>query len=156
MKIRIAEKKDFKELINLWAYFIVDHEKRFGREGLKKNYKEIYGKILKDKLKSRKNLVLVAENNGEIIGFVSILIEKETPIYKDKKYGVFEDIFIIKSFRGKGIFNKFYRESLRWLIKNKVNIVISKINVKNKKVIKLYECKGFKNDYLTMTKIIKK
>ena len=76
MKIRKAEKSDLKEIVNLWVDFIIEHEERFGREGLKKNYKEGYSKILKNKLKSKKSLVLIAENNLDAMMLIKTELER--------------------------------------------------------------------------------
>ncbi len=138
MKIKKATKKDFKEYLKMKREEEKDLSKRAGR---KINYPKnsILKKQFKKSLFSKKDLILVVEENNKLIGYIH-------GSYFKNPYelgGYVEDIFVLKEFRRRGIAKGLINEFIKILKKKKYRIIQLSVNVKNKNAIKLYEKLGF-------------
>ena len=57
---------------------------------------------------------LVAEEQGEVLGFLHAQIEQGDPIYALERYGTIVDLFVLESRRGGGIGEQLLQSCLEW------------------------------------------
>lgn len=116
-----------------------------------------YGKVGKSYFKSRisrkDGLVLVAEIDGKIIGYLCGGLHEHG--YREKAiYAELENMIVDKNIRGKGIGTKLVQEFFIWCKKKKVKYIDVTASAKNENGIAFYRKLGFKDYNLTLKKII--
>jgi len=97
-------------------------------------------------LKSKEHLILLAENNEKLIGYLTGSIIKN--IWQHSGY--IDDIFVNKKFKRKGIGSYLIKEFIKFLKHKKIKKCKLGVNIKNKKAIKLYKKLGFKKESYEM------
>ena len=98
-------------------------------------------------MKSHYGSVLVVEEDGEIIGFGEVIIDRE----KNKNAEITK-IYIKKGFRNKGIGKLIMKKLLTFLRARKVKSVSAGIFIQNKASINLGKHLGFKISAVRLTK----
>ena len=142
MDIRKAKIQDYEQIIKLYND-LYNAEKNFDIN-LSKTY-NISSKQetkIKNRIKSRKQLFLVATDQEKIVGLVDgYILDNDNHI---KKVGYLDHLCVDKSYRGLGIANKLI-DSFAEKMKNK-NVSYLKLNAfkANVPAINLYEKLGFK------------
>ena len=145
--IRFGTKKDITLLIPIRFEVQEDYNKLAGKkikiteEGVKKEFKHAL---------SKKGILLVAEENGELVGFLTATIVDNITRF----IGYIDDLAVTKKYRNKGyatqLMNKFEAEM------KKKGVKTLKLGVKtnNEEAIRLYKKQGFKIEHYEMEKII--
>jgi GNAT superfamily N-acetyltransferase len=145
MKIRLAKKKDFNEIMRL--------------------YEQLWspGKIIPENMKKLKkawhNLIkakyaydLVIEEKKRLIGHITVRIIPEFWLYG--KTGFIDDVVIDKPYRGKGLAKKLMKETEKMAKKKNIKIMGLHSEDYRPEAIKLYEGLGYKKyDKIFMRKV---
>ena len=105
-------------------------ERRTKEENFKKKIEE----------SNKGSLLLVAENEDKIVGFLSADRGHTNRI----KHSAYIVIGILKDFRGMGIGKRFFEELDKWAIQNWVLRLELTVMKNNRNAIRLYEKMGFK------------
>jgi ribosomal protein S18 acetylase RimI-like enzyme len=150
MKIRRAELQDLKELVEFEKKISSMHgklDKFYEESGSTEREKK---KFLSGHLKSRDSLVLVAEENGKIIGYILSYITKRPKIFKEKMSGHISSIYILERYQNKGVAKSLLEETYKWFKKRKIQWVELSVHTKNKSGIKFWEKSRFKTTILRM------
>jgi ribosomal protein S18 acetylase RimI-like enzyme len=149
MKIRLAKPGDVNQLYPIWKEMMDQH---FGYGDPYFNGKSFYRKCIKDK---KKNLVLVAEDNGTIMGYILGLIKDVPPVFKKGKFLFILDFAVSKKYRGRGIGTLLVKEAEKILKKRKIGMIKLEVHVKNKKAQGFYNELGFKGHMFHILKEIR-
>lgn len=140
MNIRKAKIEDYKQIIELYKE-LYDAEKIFD-ENLSNMYEPSDTEIIKNRIKSRKEIFLVAEENNKIVGLIDgYIIDNRHHI---EKVGYLDHLCVRKEYQNKGI-GRYLIEKFSDKMKNK-NVAYLKLNAfeKNLPAISLYKKLGFK------------
>jgi len=130
IKIRTAKKSDIKDISSLFIEVSLTDIHKSDKNALKKYLSYV--------IKSRKFIVLVAEENSKILGFCISQLGVPMPDCADVV-----DINVSKKAQGKGIGQKLMAELYKRLKKKKIkNLGVYSENIP--KTIKFYEKQGFK------------
>ncbi len=134
MRVRKAKQKDILELIKIGKDI-----KEFDISSEAGGFwpKE----ILKEWINSKNDVILIAEENEKIIGFVMFSFHKPT------KKATWENAWVSKEFQNRGIATKLMKEAIEILKKNGMKYICSLIKEDSKKSIKLHEKNNFKKGY---------
>lgn len=131
MIIRKAKIKDIKEIAELATDLMHYHSNFDSYFASVKNILKIYNKDFKKWLKSNQKLLLVAEEKNNILGFATGEIKKGPAMFKIKRTGTLEYMFVKEGFRKQGIGKIFFEELLKWFKKKKIEYVIISVHSKN-------------------------
>lgn len=101
-------------------------------------------KHLKDALKSKNNLVLLAEFQGQVVGFSLGRIQPAGSIYVHEKIGFIFDVYLEPDFRRKGIVRSLLEKQNIWFKKNRIRFVELYVDVKNKHGFNAWKKHGFR------------
>ena len=102
--IRKGRVGDVERLVELWKE-LVDHHKNFDRgysefvPDVEKVQAEFYARTIR----SRRSVMLVAEEDGAIIGFLFGSIASRPPVFKIQKHAFIGDILVTAKHRRMGI-----------------------------------------------------
>jgi GNAT superfamily N-acetyltransferase len=100
-------------------------------------------KLIKNAIYSRNGLVLVSEIDNIIVGYLLLTIRKNFPIFKLKKYGKLQTIFIEEKYRNKKISTKLINRALEWCKEKGLSRVSLDVLPKNLHAIEVYQKWGF-------------
>jgi ribosomal protein S18 acetylase RimI-like enzyme len=115
----------------------------------------INGKFVCEGLVNGRNFLLVARDKNRPIGFAYATIFRDYLVEVTESAGVINDLYMLPSFRRKGVGKKLVRECLKRMKMNKVNVIRLTVLRENEAAIKLYEKLGFKICRYTMMKSLK-
>jgi ribosomal protein S18 acetylase RimI-like enzyme len=104
MNIREAEYADTDKLapmiLQACAHQQLLDPQRYGLvDDLKANYRRWFGKLAEDP----RMVVLVAEEDHAILGFLLGSVEKEAPIYRVGEYAIIHDVWVNEAYRQRGV-----------------------------------------------------
>jgi len=158
-KIMPAKLKDIKEVAKLAEMFEKEQFKTIKKskksvlkiEETTKNIQKILEQDLRKIYKRTNSKIFIAKDKDEIIGYFWISIRNNARFAKVKKFGRLNFAFIKKQYRGKGIFNEFMKEAIKWFKKKKIKIMTLQTKEENKKAQKIYLKKGFVPTSIEMT-----
>ncbi len=155
MKIRKAKKEDIRRIDEIYVEGSIREGKlQFPKVPIKEmqqdlnKYKTSRPKGFLEEMKSKNHYWIVAEENGEIVGFGQAWIKK-------KEIGMLEKIYIDRRWARQGIGLKLLKELERWLISKRVKFIEAGIYYKNKPSIKLNEKAGYKPISIKMRKKVR-
>jgi ribosomal protein S18 acetylase RimI-like enzyme len=141
IKIRRANEKDIGALSKLFhQYDLFEHslDSRIEVSSEKKYRKEI-----PQKFKDESDVLIVAECNSRVVGFISYAVWKQGKM----KEGAIGDMFIIDAYRRRGVGKCLVRYVLNEMKKQKCKFVKSGVRPKNRNSQKFWRKQGFKIDY---------
>ncbi|MBE7633167.1 GNAT family N-acetyltransferase [Tenacibaculum finnmarkense genomovar ulcerans] len=107
MKIRGAEKKDLKEIVNLFKLLNSKHQSN--RKDFKSSIElDWYKHVLKKSYADKNYIILVAESNNKIIGFIigKIYLIKENLLLKNNTIGEILFINVLDNYKKQGVGKK--------------------------------------------------
>jgi L-amino acid N-acyltransferase YncA len=156
MKIRKAKKEDIGRVDEIYVDGSIREGKlQFPEVSIKEmqrdlnKYKNSRPKGFLEEMKSKNHYWIVAEENGEIVGFGHAWI-------KTKEIGMLEKVYVDRRWARQGIGLKLLTELEKWLISKKVKFIEAGIYYKNKPSIKLNEKAGYKPISIKMRKKVRK
>ncbi|MBI2611224.1 GNAT family N-acetyltransferase [Candidatus Gottesmanbacteria bacterium] len=145
MIIRRAEEKDIpmitklgEGLTSLHLEFDPDYYV-YDREGFSASFSQ----WLRTQIPLLTSLLLVAEENGNIVGFMSGFIKYLFPWYSIKRVGHISFTFIDGNFRGRGIGSKLLAEAIAWFKSQNLSYVELYANEKNSPGLSFWKSHGF-------------
>ncbi len=107
--------------------------------------------VIKECIVGENGIILIAEHQNQIIGFVSILVTSE----KESQHIGVLGIVLIEKYRGEGVGSILIREVLHWAKNNSpLKKIILTVDVDNKHAIKLYEKYGFKEEGVINSEVV--
>ena len=137
MKIRKAKLEDIERIHELDKES-VEYHKKFDKDFYTVSNK--WWNIKKDSqikaIKSSRDLILVAEDEGDVVGYIWGYIEN--------KIGKIQELIVTSKSRGKGVGTNLINEMLKYFKEKKCEISEIEVNVENEPTIKTYEKAGFK------------
>lgn len=151
MNIRKVKIDDYEQIIELYKE-LYDAEKIFDAN-LSDVYEVSDPEIIKKRIKSRKEIFLVAEENNKIVGLIDgYIIDNRHHI---EKVGYLDHLCVRMEYQNQGI-GRYLIEKFSDKMKNK-NVAYLKLNAfeKNLPAISLYKKLGFKEHSIFYIKNIK-
>jgi len=144
IKIEKAKREDITSIIEL-NKALVDFHTKFHPHYYKPSKKTQRGikKYLLKILRKKNFRILVAKDNGEVIGYFIGAIEKSKPWVVPKKIGRIFDAFIDERYRRKSIGRKMFKELIKWFRANKIRNILLSVDTKNKIGIAAWKKYGF-------------
>ncbi|MDD5290493.1 MAG: GNAT family N-acetyltransferase [Patescibacteria group bacterium] len=129
--IRKAKVKDLPKTAKLGAA-LLKHHKKFDKyfspaEGIEK----IYKKFFKKNIYSPKGLLLIAEEKGKIIGYALATIRKRPSVFKFRRIGNIDDVYIIPAYRRLRIAKQFLEKIFQWFKIKKIKDIEMQVHIKN-------------------------
>jgi ribosomal protein S18 acetylase RimI-like enzyme len=82
-----------------------------------------WSKYLRQKFAEISTKLIVAEEDGKVVGFMLCLLSPNVPVFKERKLGVISDVYVLEERRRKGVANKMLEVAVKWFKKNKVRTV---------------------------------
>lgn len=149
MIIRKIEIKDSEKFLNMLKQLDNETNNMMFEPGERKTtIKEMDCKIRN--MQDSASLILVAEDNGNIVGFLSA----ERGFAKRIRHSAYIVIGILRDYRGRGIGVKLFEELEKWALENNVTRLELTVMKHNEAAIRLYEKMGFKKEGIKENSLI--
>lgn len=139
MIIRKLDEKDSEEFLNMLKQLDNETKNMMYEPGERKTTIEDVKSNIKN-IKCSNSLTLVAEENDNIVGFLSAKRGFANRI----KHSAYIVIGILKNYRGKKIGTKLFYELEKWALENTITRLELTVMTHNEGAIGLYEKMGFK------------
>lgn len=145
VSIRKARLADLPVLLSQWLVFDIDGEKiepefcKLGKNAVAELKKHIRKQIL-----AKDSIILIAVENGKILGFIFGAIKKNPATLAIKKVGRIHAFSVVPSKRKKGTGKKLLQKMFDWFKTKKVHYVSLGTLTNKTKTPKMYEHLGFK------------
>ena len=151
LKIRKATVKDLDIVAELFRKHLKELKKF--EPSLKVGTKKEAKKAVRGWGKHTKYFViLVAEANGEIVGFVNGMTYRHS--IRNKREGFVNNTYVLPEYRRKGIATKLLTSIIKKFKMRNLTMCTLDAYVKNKKAISLWKKMGFKEDFIEFKKKI--
>lgn len=144
IRIREGTEDDLEEVVDLWEE-LVDHHREYSdyftlaRDGRKR-----WAEYLEQKFSEPSTMLLVAEEDDALVGFMLCLLGPVKPIFREKTVGIISDAYVVRHRRKKGIMNELMATALRWFKKNRIRSVEVSVSVANQEAREVWNLLGFK------------
>jgi GNAT superfamily N-acetyltransferase len=152
--IRRAAAADIHAIGRMGAQLLRIHSEfdpdRFMRPG--PDAEQGYASFLESQLETTESLVLVAERNTQVVGYLYAAIEP--PSWKElrERAGFIHDLFVEEPHRGVQIGDDLMNAALEWMHERQVARVLLWTAAPNEGARRVFERFGFRNTMIEMTK----
>ena len=143
MLIRRAVKKDISSILTLYKQLMDQHRRYHPMYVIHKRALSDYKKFVVRCMREKDSLVLVADVNNHIAGFVTARIENRVPIFKIKRAVFIYDIVIDRKCRGKGAGAALVKGLKKWTAEKKIAYIKLEVSPKNKSGFAFWQRCGF-------------
>lgn len=123
IEIRDATANDLPAVADLWEMLAKHHEKLSPHFTLAWDSKRKWSNYLRKKFSEISTKLIVAEENGKLVGFMLCLLSPNALVYKERKIGVVSDVYVLEERRMKGVGREMLNYAIKWFRKNRVRTV---------------------------------
>ena len=141
--VRPAERKDLDVIVNLTLRLKKLNEEFDPLYTVKPNAEEEAKDYISKSFDDENVIMLVAEADGKVVGFVRALI-KTRMFYQPDVEGVISDLYVLPAYRRKGVGDKLLDEVAKLLKARGVKILAAEFPPYNTIAVSFYEKRGFK------------
>ncbi|MDD5171530.1 MAG: GNAT family N-acetyltransferase [Candidatus ainarchaeum sp.] len=157
--IRKANLADLDSIVVLWKGLMAHHRSLAKKKTAERDMVELapdaerrWRLWARKNMRSRNGLLLVAEEDGKIIGYSLNNIKSNVRLFKVKKYGYLSDIFVAKTHRKRGIGNAFLKAALGWFRKKRMRYAAIAYRACNRQAGQVYSKWGFHDNHVELVR----
>jgi len=150
--IRLATQQDTKRIGELWLEMIHFHQ-QFDDTMFRASDKgaEYYQQSVASRLSDSQTRVLVAEFDGEVVGYVLGMVVNITPeMFAPVKSGFLADIYVMADYRRQGVGRELVERLVLWFQSQDVTYFEWHVSQKNKDAVEFWKSIGGETTMLRM------
>jgi ribosomal protein S18 acetylase RimI-like enzyme len=153
--IRNGRLKDSLKAVRVW-YEFMDYHKRISAMDNEMIDKagEMWVRYFKRHVRSPMRKALIAEQDGEVIGFLLGEIQQRPPIFKTSHQAFLDSIGVVESKRNQGIGGLMLDYFAKWASEKGAPYIMLHVVVENTAAMRLYKKHGFKTMILSQRKLL--
>jgi ribosomal protein S18 acetylase RimI-like enzyme len=145
MEIITATEVHMPEIIELWKE-LMDFHKNINAYWTRREDGHItYEKMLREMLEREVAIILVAVDNGRVVGYSCALVRKPSLTRKQDRYGDIPDIMVTAEYRRRGIGERMLKMILKWFESKNIDRIELNIAAQNSISTSFWEKQGFKD-----------
>ncbi len=145
MEIITATDKHIPEIVELWNEFMVHHQAIDPRFPMRKDAHLSFEKHLREIIQAEKNLVLVALDSGNVVGFATSSIADYVPIWERETYGAIDTMAVKLDYRRQGIGEQMLGEIFNWFESHGIDRIELSVATRNETGYSFWRKHGFKD-----------
>ena len=147
MAINLADKTHIPQIIEIWKEFMDYHKKLdpfFSRsDDGHLNFKNYINELIK----SNEVQILVALDEGNVVGYSIALLQYYPPVFTKKIHGLINDMAVKETHRRRGIGEQFISRIFEWFQYHNIDRIELRVSVNNPIGYSFWKKHGFK-DYI--------
>ena len=152
LNLREAEKSDIPKLADLWYELASMHENMMDGYELSDEPKKAWIEFILSNYDKKSMITFMAEDEGSVVGFVTVVIRERPDIFKDKKVGMILDLVVAEDRRNQGIGSALVDKSERWIKEKGVSVGVLTVAPENNGAVNFWDDKGYKTYLLKKRK----
>jgi len=153
--IREGRIKDAEKTLPIWDQFMEYHRRISAFDfQMVDNAREMWVKYFKRYVRSRIRTAVVAELNGEIVGFLIGEIQKRPPVFVSLRQAYVDSIGVLERYRSQGIGSMMLEAFTEWSKERGMPYIMLFVAVENDAARHLYEKHGFRPMMLSQRKLL--
>ncbi len=152
--IRKARGDDLNVIGNLWQEFMDFHKSRDSHFARSTDGHERFKEFISGHMTSNTSCVLVAERDGEPVGYCLATLAKYPPVFENRDYGTVFDLAVTERYRRNGIGERLYHAVQTWFADHGVHRIEVRVVVSNETSTAFWKKMGFKPHVETAFKTI--
>jgi len=150
--IRPAKRSDLEALGRYGAALMRQHHAADPERFIQTEHPEQgYGRFLVSQISNPESLVMVAENEGQVVGYVYADVEGTSWMDLRGPAGVIHDIYVDESARQRGAGRALMRAAIDWVRAHGRNQIVLLTKTKNEHAQALFSAMGFRPSMIEMT-----
>jgi GNAT superfamily N-acetyltransferase len=144
INVRNAKLKDVKAIARL-NFELMKHVGKYDKIfKMRKNPLPIMEEWRRKGVYNPRHKLMVAEDNGKVIGYINAFIKTRPKIYEVTKVGFISDVYVIPEYRKQGVSKLLMEPVLKWLKSKKLKYVHLFAVTENEVALKVWRKYGFK------------
>jgi ribosomal protein S18 acetylase RimI-like enzyme len=153
--IRKGRIKDAEKTLPIWDQFMEYHRRisAFDFE-MVDNAREMWVRYFKRHVRSRTRKAIVAERDGEIVGFLLGEIQKRPPIFVALRQAYVDSIGVLEPYQSQGIGSRMLDAFAAWARGQAMPYIMLYVAVENDAAKHFYEKHGFRPMMLSERKLL--
>jgi GNAT superfamily N-acetyltransferase len=144
VNIREAAEGDVAAMVGLWNEMMDFHQELDQIFPRTDKNNEGWIEFIRDHLSKEESCVLVAEQNGQIVGHSLAFISEFPPVISIKEYGIFQELAVTAGCRRSGIGKGLFNETLNWFRKHGIKHVEVQVSIFNELSMTFWRKMGFR------------
>ncbi len=144
LKIMVAQASHVPEIVDVWEEFALYHQDIDPRYSMVDNVRTGFEEYLRRLIVAEDTLVLVAVDEGKVIGFSVAQIRKSVPGFKREKFGAIDMMAVTARCRRRGIGTAILEKILDWFRSQKIDMIELSVASGNKVGYPFWKKHGFK------------
>jgi len=155
MRIRKARRRDLDRIQELWWELTASHfayDPCYYRKQSKARCLKTARRWHRQTLRRRDRFMLVAEDRGEIIGYLHAAVMPRPSFYLEKQQGIIYSLVVSQKYRRQGAAQRLLRQAAAEFRKRKIRQVVLNVERKNQPARSLYRGAGFELRHLHLVK----
>lgn len=156
MKIREASRKDVKQINSLNQQLNEYHLKFDDYYKLRPNLEDITTKYFENIITSEDSILLVAEDNKSVVGYIVGKVGVRPPVYEVDKRGLLSEMYVLEKYRGRGVGRELTERMISWFKERSIKYVELSVDRRNDLGYNVWKSLGFETWQLVMKMRINK
>ncbi len=154
VRVRRAKVEDLPALVSLWREFVAYHANLDADAAdffrLAPGANAAWRRIVRDYFGKRKKLCLVAEVDGEAVGFLMAIVRERGATFAERVIGDISHAYVQESRRGKGVGRALTAGALAWFKARGVPLLSLGVGAVNTLGVEFWKRMGFETKVLVM------
>ncbi len=143
-EIREADEDDLEKMSKLWYELALMHQDMMIEYALVHDAKYEWVKFMEESMKNNSIISFLAEEKGEVLGFVSISLRRRGPIFKLRNIGAIMDLIVREDMRNRGIGTSLVLKAESWIRKKGFHMAVLTVAPENQGAIEFWDKLGYK------------
>ncbi|MCU0859504.1 MAG: GNAT family N-acetyltransferase [Thermoplasmata archaeon] len=131
-------------MVGLWDELVEHHGRLSPLFTPATDSREKWSRYLSKKFSEKSTKLIVAQEDGVVVGFMLCMLSPNAPIFKERTLGIISDVYVRQERRRKGIAKEMLKVALRWFKKNRVKSVQLSVAAANFEARAVWGQLGFK------------
>ncbi len=150
--IRTLQEDDIDGICDLWQQFAAMREEMTEHRILNEDAADYFFGYATGLLHRRDSLCLVADDDGDVVGYLIATKQRRPPIYHHTRVAYLSDAYVAESHRKQGILKRFVDELQAWAKREGVTAIDVQIFQNNELARDIYHNLGFSDYRVLMRK----
>jgi GNAT superfamily N-acetyltransferase len=144
MEIFRGDESHIHQIMEVWKEFMEYHKRIDPYYDTVDDGHLMFGRYIIERIARDDSLVLVAMEDGYLLGYCLSYIHQRPPVFSEKSVGIISDLAVRKTHRKEGAGGALIESSLGWLRERGVNRVELRTSALNVQSIEFYQNHGFR------------
>lgn len=145
MEIVLAQDSHIPGIIDAWEEFAIFHKDMDPRYPMIDNVRSGYEEHLRGLMAAEDTLVLVALEEGNVVGYSVAQVRKSSPAFKRERFGFIDAVAVKVDYRRRGIGAQMLEKILDWFKSQNIDMIELDVTAANQIGYPFWKKHGFKD-----------